>query len=110
MDTTANSNSLKLEDKLNKKITKNDKETFQVIPNPFNNHFIIKGDFVKETFQGEVMLINFLGQVVYQKQMTCDKDSSITYVNGFENLIPGVYNLVVMKNNEVIMYEFLVKS
>ncbi len=85
-------------------------ETFQIAPNPFTDNFTIYTDNIKETFQGEVMLINFLGQVVYQKQMTFDKDSSITYVNGFENLIPGIYNLIVKKDNEVMMYEFLVKS
>ncbi len=85
-------------------------ETFRIAPNPFQDNFTIYADNIKETFQGEVMLINFLGQVVYEKRMTFDKDSSITYVNGFENLIPGIYNLVVMKNNEMVMYEFLVKS
>ena len=102
-----NQNLLKLEgeSKIELKV-----ETFQIAPNPFTDNFTIYTDNIKETFQGEVMLINFLGQVVYQKQMTFDKDSSITYVNGFENLIPGIYNLVVMKNKEMVMYEFLVKS
>ncbi len=84
-------------------------ENFKIAPNPFTDNFTIYANNINETFQGEVNLINFLGQTVYQKKTTFDKDNSITYIGGFDHLLPGIYSLTVQRDNEIVMYEILVK-
>lgn len=75
-----------------------------IYPNPSNG--IINISYSEDFIQGEISIVNILGQVVYSKQLTTDKFQTIN----LSNLTNGVYIVTVIFDGEITTKKIIIKK